>query len=711
MWHRPKPSKLARRPLRSSEIAQTVELWCIAALLCACRDLSSNAERTRDEIASAMTDLGLLSVEDDEIFTPKPDMATLRRTLRDRAIFVRRTRREIADPTLDNVARLSGMLGLDEQERALLGLLVLCKASRAVERCMTLAAHAAADSREQMMQMLADILDIDARTLNRVASPRGLMTRAGLLKHEWDNISHGWLGLSVESDLASVLSEPDADEESLLTLLAPRAPQTQLGPNDYAYMNEDLDLLVDLVRNALLQRQQGVNVLLHGPPGTGKTELARLVAARAHAELRMVPTRDAYSSLSANRMKAYATAQHLLSKSAQTVLLFDEVEDAFPYDASSLFGVRVRSTHDKAWVNGLLESNAVPAVWISNHIEHLDPALLRRFTVELEVRPFPLATREAMARRVARSAHVPAQLEREWIERVAANERVTPAALARFEHAATLAGLPDAATSDARVKRLTQMCGLNLGATARAPQQAEVFDTQLARTNVELDAVVDGLRRRGRGSVLMYGAPGTGKTAFAYHVGRTLDRPVHHIRASSLLDPYVGATEHKMAEMFERARAEGAVLLLDEADTFFASRHDAKQRWEVSQTNELLMQSEAADCIFMCTTNLVDRIDAAAFRRFDLRIRFEQADPLAVTRLVARTLERLGAAPLSLDTLGARLGDLRGVSAGDVAAVTRQFELLGSAPTPEALAEALREDARLRGVRGGAGRTDGRIGF
>jgi hypothetical protein len=113
----------------------------------------------------------------------------------------------------------------------------------------------------------------------------------------------------------------------------------------------------------------------------------------------------------------------------------------------------------------------------------------------------------------------------------------------------------------------------------------------------------------------------------------------------------------------------------------------------------------------MCTTNLVDRIDAAAFRRFDLRIRFEQADPLAVTRLVARTLERLGAAPLSLDALGARLGDLRGVSAGDVAAVTRQFELLGSAPTPEALAEALREDARLRGVRGGAGRTDGRIGF
>ena len=76
MWHRPKPSKFARRPLRSSEIAQTVELWCIAALLCACRDLSSNAERTRDEISSALTDLGLLGIEDDEIFKPKTDMAT-----------------------------------------------------------------------------------------------------------------------------------------------------------------------------------------------------------------------------------------------------------------------------------------------------------------------------------------------------------------------------------------------------------------------------------------------------------------------------------------------------------------------------------------------------------------------------------------------------------------------------------------------------------
>ena len=711
MWHRPKPSKFARRPLRSSEIAQTVELWCIAALLCACRDLSSNAERTRDEIASALTDLGLLGIEDDEIFKPKTDMATLRRTLRDRALIVRRTRREIADPTLDNVARLSGMLGLDEQERALLGLLVLCKTSRVMERCMTLAAHAAADSREQMMQMLADILDIDARTLNRVASPRGLLTRAGLLKHEWDNISHGWLGLSVESDLAGVLSEPDADEESLLTLLAPRAPQTQLGPNDYAYMNEDLDLLVDLLRNALLQRQLGVNVLLHGPPGTGKTELARLVAARAGAELRMVPTRDAYSPLSANRMNAYATAQHLLSKSAQTVLLFDEVEDAFPYDASSLFGVRVRSTHDKAWVNGLLESNAVPAVWISNHTEHLDPALLRRFTVELEVRPFPIATREAMARRVAESAQLPAPLDHDWVKRVAANERITPAALARFERAARLSGLAEADALEPRLKRLTQMCGLNLGAAAQAPQQVEAYDTQLARTNVELDAVVEGLRRRGRGSVFMYGAPGTGKTAFAYHVGRALGRPVHHIRASSLLDPYVGMTERKMAEMFERARAEGAVLLLDEADTFFSSRADARQRWEVSQTNELLMQSEAADCIFMCTTNLIERIDAAAFRRFDVRIKFEQADPFAVVRLIARALQQLGAEPLALEDLAARLGDLRGVSAGDVVAITRQFELLARAPTPEALAEALREDARLRGVRGGAGQGAGRIGF
>lgn len=41
--------------------------------------------------------------------------------------------------------------------------------------------------------------------------------------------------------------------------------------------------------------------------------------------------------------------------------------------------------------------------------------------------------------------------------------------------------------------------------------------------------------------------------------------------------------------MFNEARTEKAVLLLDEADSFLRSRKSAEHRWEASQTNELLV--------------------------------------------------------------------------------------------------------------------------
>jgi SpoVK/Ycf46/Vps4 family AAA+-type ATPase len=152
------------------------------------------------------------------------------------------------------------------------------------------------------------------------------------------------------------------------------------------------------------------------------------------------------------------------------------------------------------------------------------------------------------------------------------------------------------------------------------------------------------------------------------------------------------------------------VLLLDEADTFFSRREGASKQWEVSHTNELLMQTEAADCIFLCTTNLVDRIDAAAFRRFDMRVKFEVSDAFGLVRFVAAALRSLGspAGDLPEADLARRLGGLSDVSGGDVKAVRRQFELLGEVPSPESFADALRADAALRGQK----RTDGpRIGF
>ena len=67
-------------------------------------------------------------------------------------------------------------------------------------------------------------------------------------------------------------------------------------------------------------------------------------------------------------------------------------------------------------------------------------------------------------------------------------------------------------------------------------------------------------------SLLLTGPPGTGKTEFAHVLADALDRELVVKASSDLVSPYVGSTEKNLADTFERARQEDAVLLLDEAD-------------------------------------------------------------------------------------------------------------------------------------------------
>jgi len=163
-----------------------------------------------------------------------------------------------------------------------------------------------------------------------------------------------------------------------------------------------------------------------------------------------------------------------------------------------------------------------------------------------------------------------------------------------------------------------------LGA-ARLPASAGdstiAYRLDLLNADCDLQRLQDGLGRLGEGRLCLYGPPGTGKTAFGRHLARALDRPLLVKRASDILSPYVGIAERNIAQMFSEARAEGAVLLLDEADSLLRDRQGAQRSWEVTQVNEMLTQMEEFRGIFIASTNLMDSLDAAAMRRFDARIR------------------------------------------------------------------------------------------
>lgn len=207
----------------------------------------------------------------------------------------------------------------------------------------------------------------------------------------------------------------------------------------------------------------------------------------------------------------------------------------------------------------------------------------------------------------------------------------------------------------------------------------------------ELPRIVEALRRRGSGNLCFYGPPGSGKTALAEHIAQELGRPLMIKLASDLASKFVGETEQNMARMFESAQTEGAVLLLDEADSFLRSRRMAERHYELSEVNEMLAGMERFAGVFICTTNLFEELDEAALRRFAFKIRFKALRPEQRELM----FERESGTPPDADQRQ-RLAALDQLTPGDFAAVRHQVEILGEAVTPDEFLSQLEAEHRVK---------------
>ena len=202
----------------------------------------------------------------------------------------------------------------------------------------------------------------------------------------------------------------------------------------WPHLERQQALLRAALEGALQRGSSGFNVLLHGGPGTGKTEFARQLVAEIGASAFVVQHADDEGDEASRqeRLASLRLSQTFAGEQQRAVLVLDEAEDIFQNDYQSpLARLFRRSTESKAWMNSLLETNPHPVIWISNRVAHLDPAYLRRFSFCLEFPQTPYAVRQ----RIARERLATLGCSEGLVDALAAVPEVTPALLdsaARF---------------------------------------------------------------------------------------------------------------------------------------------------------------------------------------------------------------------------------------------------------------------------------------
>ena len=507
--------------------------------------------------------------------------------------------------------------------------------------------------------------------IRRALSSDGALMKSGLIAYSGrDNKEdiEDWF-LFFDEELGGRLMTQVISAEELLFSHLNRANDATLALTDFERLPEVATLLLPYLEKALSSGRPGVNILLYGPPGTGKTELTRTLSQALKVPLWEVAThreerRD--NNREYDRLRHWRVADQMLGKAERACLVIDEAEDVFHNHLRFTNGNMVRS--DKGELNQSLETNIHPTFWVLNNIGFIDPAMMRRFDVVLEV---PMPSVRERRRMIDKASD--GTLSEALCDRLSRTEALSPAVLSRALAVANTMSEAKSSDRDEKVEALinAQLSAIGAGQIVKALESTSLYSLAAVNADIDLDELAKGLSRTKSGRLCLYGVPGTGKTAWAKHLAKILEMPIIVKRASDLLSCWVGMTEKNIASAFKEAEREKAILLIDEADSFLQDRGHSQHSWETTQVNEMLTQIEAFEGIFIATTNLIATLDAASLRRFDVKVRFDVMSFDQAKALLAAHLDALGLTQAD-DHVLEKLSLIDQLTPGDFASVLRR---------------------------------------
>jgi transitional endoplasmic reticulum ATPase len=475
-------------------------------------------------------------------------------------------------------------------------------------------------------------------------------------------------------------------------------------------------------------------VLLYGPPGAGKTLIARAVANETSAHFVTINGPEIidklYGASEANLRGIFEDAR----KHAPAIIFIDEIDAIAPKreDLSGDRQVERRVVAQLlALMDGLESRGNVIVIAATNLPNSLDPALRRpgrfdreivisvpdkdgrREILEIHTRGMPLAD-DVSLERLAAVTHgfVGADLQ-------AFCREAAMSALRRL--------LPDIDFSQAQIP-YDKLMALEVTADDFAAALADIEPSAIREVFTEIPDVswddVGGLEDvrkllteavewplrharafdhvgvRASKGILLHGAPGTGKTLLAKALARESEANFISVKGPELLNRWVGESERGVREIFRKARqAAPCIIFFDEIDAIAPPRGSGNNDVTERVVSQLLTEMDGIEAlkgvVVLAATNRIDRVDLALQRpgRFDFLVEMPLPDATVRRAILAvQTRNTPLADDVDLDTLAAETegyvgADLEGLCHKAAMLAIREYIDRTQSETPAELAQ------------------------
>ena len=212
-----------------------------------------------------------------------------------------------------NIDSLADLLQLNRAERALLLYGTLARYQRDLR---SLLVEFKVSNAPEAYAAIAEVAGVKAEEVGEALRAGSRLERIGMVDNliSEHNITDLADLMKVSEKLPPVLMREYRSHAELMAVFTRPCTSSALGTADFAFVEQDVQVLVALLRRAVATHTVGINVLLYGPPGTGKTELARVLAQAAGLDLYEVEyaDRDGHSLSGRDRYRSLQIAQVFL---------------------------------------------------------------------------------------------------------------------------------------------------------------------------------------------------------------------------------------------------------------------------------------------------------------------------------------------------------------------------------------------------------------